>query len=92
LQGFTGYRFRNAVDRYFGGIGAWYAPYIRLPGKLEVKNSYKRDLLPENNYVGHLIPQVMTNSADEFLFLARYVQELGYQELNWNLGCPYTLW
>jgi hypothetical protein len=61
LQGFTGYRFRNAVDRYFGGIGAWYAPYIRLPGKLEVKNSYKRDLLPENNYVGHLIPQVMTN-------------------------------
>jgi tRNA-dihydrouridine synthase len=91
LQGFTGYRFRNAVDRYFGGIDTWYAPYIRLPGKLEVKNSYKRDLLPENNHVGHLVPQVMTNNADEFLFVARYFQELGYQELNWNLGCPYPM-
>jgi tRNA-dihydrouridine synthase len=33
----------------------------------------------------------MTNDADEFLFVANYVQNLGYKELNWNLGCPYPM-
>ncbi len=91
LQGFTDFRFRNAVDKFFGGIDAYYAPYIRLTKHLEIKNSYQRDLLPENNRVSNLIPQVMTNSADEFLFVAVYVQNLGYSELNWNLGCPYPM-
>lgn len=91
LQGFTDFRFRNAVDRYFGGIDTYYAPYIRFNGKLEIKSSYQRDLLPKNNTVQELIPQVMTNDADEFLFAAKYVQELGYKELNWNLGCPYPM-
>jgi tRNA-dihydrouridine synthase B len=91
LQGFTDFRFRNAVDKFFGGIDTYYAPYIRLPGQPEIKNSYKRDLLPENNHVSHLIPQVMTNSAEEFLYVAGYVQELGYNELNLNLGCPYPM-
>ena len=91
LQGFTDYRFRNAFDKYFGGIDTFYAPYIRLNGKLEIKSSYHRDLLPSNNTVKELIPQVMTNDADEFLFVANYVKELGYKELNWNLGCPYPM-
>jgi tRNA-dihydrouridine synthase B len=91
LQGFTEFRFRNAFHRYFGGIDTFYAPYIRLNGKLEIKPGYQRDLAPENNQVPELIPQVMTNDADEFLFVASYVRSLGYTELNWNLGCPYPM-
>jgi tRNA-dihydrouridine synthase len=33
----------------------------------------------------------MTADADEFLFVSKYVQSLGYTELNWNLGCPYPM-
>lgn len=91
LQGFTDFRFRNAFHHYFGGIDTFYAPYIRLNGKLEIKPSYERDLIPKNNNVPVLIPQVMTNDADEFLFVSKYVQSLGYNELNWNLGCPYPM-
>jgi tRNA-dihydrouridine synthase len=91
LQGFTDFRFRNAVDKLFGGLNCFYAPYIRLQGQFEIKNSFKRDLLPANNTVKHLVPQVMTACAEEFLFVASYVQELGYKELNWNLGCPYPM-
>ncbi|MDX1350321.1 MAG: tRNA-dihydrouridine synthase family protein [Putridiphycobacter sp.] len=91
LQGFTDYRFRNAQDKYFGGIDWFYAPYIRLNGKLDIKPVYQRDLLPSNNTVKKLIPQIMTNSAEEFLFVVDYVQSLGYDELNWNLGCPYPM-
>ncbi|SDZ73400.1 tRNA dihydrouridine synthase [Bizionia paragorgiae] len=91
LQGFTDYRFRNAQQKYFGGIDTFYAPYIRLNGKLKIKSSYERDLLPENNTTLEVIPQVITNDAEEFLFVAKYVQDLGYKELNWNLGCPYPM-
>ncbi|MBE7646564.1 tRNA dihydrouridine synthase [Tenacibaculum finnmarkense] len=91
LQGFTDFRFRNAQHKYFGGIDTYYAPYIRLNGKMVIKSSYKRDLLPENNNTLTVIPQVITNDPDEFLFVAKYVQSLGYKELNWNLGCPYPM-
>ncbi|MDP5105014.1 MAG: tRNA-dihydrouridine synthase family protein [Polaribacter sp.] len=91
LQGFTDYKFRNAFHHFFGGIDTFYAPYIRLNGKLVIKNSYQKDILPENNTELTVIPQIMTNDADEFLFVTKYVQELGYKELNWNLGCPYPM-
>ena len=91
LQGFTDFRFRNAQNKLFGGIDTFYSPYIRLNGKMVIKPSYERDLLPENNLDLEVIPQVITNDADEFLFVARYVRELGYKELNWNLGCPYPM-
>jgi tRNA-dihydrouridine synthase len=91
LQGFTDFRFRNAFNQYFGGIDTFYAPYIRLNGKLDIKPAYERDILPKNNTELTVIPQIMTNDADEFLFVSKYVQSLGYNELNWNLGCPYPM-
>ena len=91
LQGFTDFRFRNAFNHYFGGIDTFYAPYIRFNNKLIIKNSYQIDLQLENNKTLEVIPQIMTNSADEFLFVVDYIQELGYKELNWNLGCPYPM-
>lgn len=91
LQGFTDFKFRNAFNHFFGGIDTFYAPYIRLNGKMVIKNSYQRDLLPENNNTLEVIPQIITNDVDEFLFVSKYVQDLGYKELNWNLGCPYPM-
>jgi tRNA-dihydrouridine synthase len=91
LQGFTDFRFRNAFHKHFGGIDTFYSPYIKLNGKLVVKGSYERDILPENNSTLVVIPQIITNDAEEFLFVAKYVQQFGYKELNWNLGCPYPM-
>jgi tRNA-dihydrouridine synthase len=91
LQGFTDFRFRNTFNKYFGGIDTYYAPYIRLNNKLEIKPAYQRDILPKNNTGIDVVPQIITNDAKEFLFVAKYVQELGYKELNWNLGCPYPM-
>lgn len=88
LQGFTDFKFRNTFNKHFGGIDTFYAPYIRLNDNLEMKSSNFRDILPINNSVEELIPQVLTNDAEEFLIVAKDVRELGYSELNWNLGCP----
>ncbi|MDP5000648.1 tRNA dihydrouridine synthase [Flavobacterium sp.] len=91
LQGFTDFRFRNAFHKHFGGIDTFYSPYIKLNGKMVIKGSYERDILPENNSTLEVIPQIITNDAEEFLFVAKYVQQFGYKELNWNLGCPYPM-
>ncbi len=91
LQGFTDFRFRNALHHYFGGIDTFYAPYIRLNGKMVIKANYDRDIQVKNNKTLNVIPQIMTNSADEFIFVSKFVQSLGYKELNWNLGCPYPM-
>ena len=91
LQGFTDFRFRNSFQQFFSGIDYFYAPYIRFNGKMVIKPLYQRDLQPKNNTTLEVIPQVMTCSADEFIFAANYVYSLGYKELNWNLGCPYPM-
>ncbi|MDE0598613.1 MAG: tRNA-dihydrouridine synthase family protein, partial [Dokdonia donghaensis] len=91
LQGFTDFRFRNAQQKYFGGIDTYYAPYIRLNKKQVIKGSYQRDLNPEVNTSLEVIPQVMTADPDDFIFVIKYIQSLGYKELNWNLGCPYPM-
>ena len=91
LQGYTDFRFRNAFQKYFGGIDQYFAPYIRLNGKHEIKPANERDILPANNLSVKLVPQLMTKDAGEFILIAKHLQKLGYNELNWNLGCPYPM-
>jgi tRNA-dihydrouridine synthase len=79
LQGLTDFRFRNVFNKYFDGIDSFYAPFIRLHGKRAIKPVYERDLLPSNNIGIKLIPQIVTRDADEFIFVAKYVQNFGYR-------------
>ena len=34
------------------------------------------------------VPQILTNSAEDFIKTAERLQEYGYEEVNLNLGCP----
>lgn len=67
------------------------APYLRLSGKGEIKTAQERDLHPDNNAGMSLLPQLMARDADDFLKMARFIQNMGYDEVNWNLGCPYPM-
>lgn len=91
LQSFTDFRFRNAFFKFFGGIDKCYAPYIRLTNQREIKNNQKKDILIENNPFMPVMPQLMVNNIDDFMLVANYVQSIGYDEINWNMGCPYPM-
>lgn len=91
LQSFTDFRFRNAFFQHFGGVDKCYAPYIRLTNQKEIKNNQKKDILLENNRYMEVMPQLMVNNIDDFLLVTDYVQSLGYDEINWNMGCPYPM-
>lgn len=64
------------------------APFINPQRHSAFKEKHLRDVLPENNPGIKIIPQLMHTTADDFLFLSRRLTELGYNEINWNLGCP----
>jgi len=91
LQGFTDYKFRNSYSKYFNDIDKFYSPYIRLTNDKKIKKSQIKDILPENNKGINLIPQILVNNTTDFIYLANYLFDFGYDEINWNLGCPYPM-
>ena len=88
MEGITGYTFRNVYDECFPGADRFYTPFIAATHTHSCKTREKKDVAPENNRVRSLIPQVLTNQAEDFLWSLGSLAELGYTEVNLNLGCP----
>lgn len=89
LEGITGYVFRNAYEKYYGGVDKYFAPFISPHTKKLMDAREKRDILPENNKGIHLVPQVLTNNAEDLITISKCLKEdFGYEEINLNLGCP----
>lgn len=89
LEGITGYVFRNAYEKHYGGIDKYFTPFISPHTKKLMDTREKRDILPENNKGLHIVPQVLTNKVEDLIDLANQLhEEYGYEEINLNLGCP----
>ena len=88
LEGITGYIYRNALEKYFPGADRYFTPFIVPDQKHPLRKKELRDILPGNNHVKDLVPQIMTNDADRFHEVVQVLQSYGYQEVNLNLGCP----
>ncbi len=90
LEGITGYLYRNAFQEFFGGeVDRYFTPFIATVHEGTVKNRSLKDIMPENNRGIALIPQILGNNAPDFISLSKQLRELGYKEVNLNLGCPY---
>lgn len=89
MEGITDHIFRRAHHKYFPGVDRYYAPFFVPPqsGKPLAPKDI-RELSPEHNQGIVLVPQILTNNAQNFLRGAEALRELGYQEVNLNLGCP----
>lgn len=88
LEGITGFVFRNTYEKHFGGISKYFTPFITTNQHFAFQNRDKRDILPENNEGLYLVPQILTNNAEQFLDMAGKLSAFGYREINLNLGCP----
>lgn len=89
LEGITGYVFRNAYAKYYGGIDKYFTPFISPHTKKLIDTREKRDILPENNKGIYVVPQVLTNRAEDLIDICKELrEEYGYEEVNLNLGCP----
>lgn len=88
LEGITGYLYRNAHYKFFDRADKYFAPFIGTNQNGIRKTKEIRDILPENNLEIPLVPQLLSNKAGDFITYAKKIQQLGYKEINLNLGCP----
>ena len=87
MEGITTYTYRNTHAELFGGCDEYYAPFIVPTENERLSMKSLRDIKPENNSVKPKI-QVMCSTAGAFFEFAKKVSEMGYDEVNINLGCP----
>lgn len=88
MEGITGFIYRNAYEKIFHNIDKYFTPFVVPNRSKSFKTKELRDLLPENNQGINIVPQILTNDAQGFIRTARKLQQLGYNEINLNLGCP----
>ena len=90
MEGITGYAFRRVRAEVFGALDRYYTPFISPLPKVGTPFSKRnsRELNPTNNQGLDVVPQLLTNDADRFVWAAELLADMGYKEVNLNLGCP----
>ncbi len=87
LRGITDALFRRIYCKHFTGIDAAIAPFINPQRRSGLSDKLLADVFPDANDL-KVIPQQLNSNGDDFLALAERLYDLGYREINWNLGCP----
>lgn len=88
LEGITTYIYRKTHHDMFGGCSEYYAPFIVPSDDERITKKSLKDILPENNNNRKLKVQVLTNKSESFFKFEKVIKDIGYNEVNINLGCP----
>lgn len=94
MEGITGFVFRNAHHKYYGGISRYYTPFLDVHADAAFSRSGVRDVSIENNKAlladpaCTLVPQLLAGQGAALVQGIRTLADIGYREINWNLGCP----
>ena len=89
FQGITDAPFRNVFKKHFEGIDKFYTPFFTGIQKDHAKNLQVEEIDPRCNDVNTLTPQILSTDAEEILRFATQCKQLGYKEINLNMGCPF---
>lgn len=89
MEGITGHVFRRVHAACFGALDRYYTPFLPPP---RVGNAFGgkafKEVDPAHNTGLNVVPQLLTKQADEFVWAAQLLAQMGYREVNLNLGCP----
>ena len=88
LDGITKVVFRKVWNEHFGGADRYFIPFFSPTDHHTITPRDFRELDPANNGGLPVIPQIMSCKAPDFIWGAERMKELGYPEVNLNLGCP----
>ena len=88
LEGITDSIYRRLHHNYFPGITQYYTPFFSPTVHRQLTPKEQRELPPANTLGFCVVPQLLTKEPADFLWMARKCCDLGYTEVNLNLGCP----
>lgn len=88
LQGYTDAAYREVHAAVFGGVDAYYTPFVRLE-KGEFRKKEVNDIASVANRAVPVVPQMIAATPEEFRRIARLFEQEGYRRVDINLGCPF---
>jgi len=88
LEGLTDSIYRRVHCAYFGGVDRYYTPFFSPTVHRKLTPKEVRELPPADTLPIPVIPQLLTKVSEDFLWMAQTAKDLGYTEVNLNLGCP----
>lgn len=88
LEGITDSIYRRLHHKYFPGLDRYYSPFFSPTVHRSLTPREARELPPADTNKFTLIPQLLTKVPKDFIWMAGVCKELGYNEVNLNLGCP----
>ena len=88
MEGLTTVVYRRLHAQFFGAADRYYLPFVTPTREPKFTDRQLRELAPEANEGICAIPQLLTRNADDFIWAAKALADLGYKEVNLNLGCP----
>lgn len=89
MEGLTGHTFRQVHAAIFGPLDRYYTPFVTPPHPgANFGKKAAAELDPANNGGLCVVPQLLTNNAEDFIWAATLLAKLGYAQVNLNVGCP----
>lgn len=88
MEGLTDSVYRCVHHAHFPGVDRYYMPFLS-PTVHRCLTPREARELPRADSVPFLaVPQLMTKVPEDFLWAASVCADLGYEEVDLNLGCP----
>ena len=88
MEGITGRDLREVHAACFPGVDRYRLPFLSPAADHHLTPRQRRDLDPGSLGLARLLPQVLTKDPEDFLWAASALGELGYEQVDLNLGCP----
>ena len=86
MEGLTDTIYRELHHRYFPGMDLYFMPFYSPSVHRALTKKEQRDLPPAGEVPA--IPQLLTKNVEDFLWAAGLCRDLGYSQVDLNLGCP----
>ena len=88
LEGITDHVYRQVHHKFYPGVDRYYTPFLSPTVHRGLTQKERREIPSADSIGYHAVPQILTKNPEDFLWLAHQCHNLGYAEVNLNLGCP----
>lgn len=88
MEGLTDHLYRQVHHACFQGVSRYFIPFISPTEHRVFTPREFASVSPQNNARLSAVPQVLCRNPEYFLWAAGALRDLGYTEVNLNIGCP----
>lgn len=89
IQGYTNSSFRELIVKKNGNVDKVFSPFVDAKRYRKEGDKVVKDIVRTIDKTQHLVPQVLGSNAEDIKAVLCRFKELGFEEANINMGCPF---